>query len=118
MLVPEGARGSGRFLLTWRTAEEEQEIASGKFSLTILRHLVDRMIVSDAEVDLASTRELPYSLPDAPKDAVPMAIVDVEHTFWETFRGGGKGFMAHGSSGGGTLRLAQAPAQSGPPRER
>jgi pimeloyl-ACP methyl ester carboxylesterase len=114
VLVPEGARGSGRFLLTWRTAEEEQE----KFSLTILRRMIDRMVVSDAEVDLASTRELPYSLPAAPKDAVPIAIVDVEHTFWATFQGGGKGFMAHGNSGGGTLQLAQAPAQSGPPRER
>jgi len=118
VLVPEGARGSGRFVLTWRTVDEEREVAGGGPSLTIIRRMLDRMTVSDADIDLTSTRRLPYALPNAPKDAVPVAIVDVDHTFWETFQGGGKGYTASGVSGGGALRLAQAPATPGPRPER
>jgi pimeloyl-ACP methyl ester carboxylesterase len=118
VVVPDDARGTGRFLLTWRTAEEEREVAGGGLSLAVIRRMLDRMTVSAADVDLAVTRRIPYALPNAPRDAVPIAIVDVEHTFWATFQGGGRGYMATGASGGGALRLVRAKANPEPRPER
>src|SRR5262249_44128081 len=64
------------------------------------------------------TPRIPYRLAAAPSDAVPVAIFDVGHTFWETFQGGGKGFVANGAPGGGPMKLAPNPVDTGPRRER
>ena len=98
----DGARGTGRLAMTWRTPEEEREGTT----LRTLRLMIDRMSTSAADIDLEKTPRIPYELPTAPHDAVPLAIFDVGHTFWATFQGGGKGFTASGPSGGGPIRLA------------
>ncbi|MEZ4257511.1 MAG: hypothetical protein R3B36_00505 [Polyangiaceae bacterium] len=84
-------------------------MASGNLTLRTIRHMLDRMRVSAADIDLGKTARIPYHLPTAPSDAVPVAIFDVDHTFWETFLGGGKGFVASGAPGGGPIRLARNP---------
>ena len=92
-------------------------MASGNLTLTTIRRMLDRMIVSAADVDLGKTPHIPYNLPAAPSDAVPVATFDVGHTFWETFQGGGKGFVASGAPGGGPIRLAGNSAHAEPRRE-
>jgi pimeloyl-ACP methyl ester carboxylesterase len=111
--APDGAQTTGRLAITWRTHDEE-----GKITLATIRHMIDRMIVGGAEIDLGKTPRIPYELPDAPSDAVPVAIFDVGHTFWETFQGGGKGFVASGAPGGGPMKLAPNPVDTRPRRER
>ena len=118
VIAPDGARATGRLTITWRTHDEEREVASGNLTLRTIRHMLDRMRVSAADIDLGKTARIPYHLPTAPSDAVPVAIFDVEHTFWETFQGGGKGFVASGAPGGGPMRLARNPTRAGPRRER
>jgi pimeloyl-ACP methyl ester carboxylesterase len=117
VIAPEGAHATGRLAITWRTRDEEREVAAGNFSLAIIRHMLDRMTVSAADIDLGKTPRIPYDLPAAPSDAVPVAFFDVGHTFWETFQGGGKGFVAS-APGGGPMKLAPNPVDPGPRRER
>jgi hypothetical protein len=117
VIAPDGARATGRLTITWRTHDEEREVASGNLTLTTIRRMLDRMIVSAADVDLGKTPHIPYNLPAAPSDAVPVATFDVGHTFWETFQGGGKGFVASGAPGGGPIRLAGNSAHAEPRRE-
>lgn len=118
VIAPDGGRGTGRLALTWCTRDEEREVARRSFTLAMIRKMLERMTVSAADIDLGETPRVPYSFPDAPSDAVPVAIFDVDHTFWETFQGGGKGFVATGAAGGGPMTLAPNPAPAGPARER
>jgi len=118
VVAPEGARAVGRLVLTWRSQEEEREVAGGNLTLALLRRMIDRMTVSAADVDLGKTPRVAYALPRAPADAVPVAFFDVDHTFWETFQGGGKGLVGSGAPGGGPLKLAPNPVHPGPQRER
>lgn len=111
VIAPADASGVGRLVLTWRLATEEQ-------SLTTLRHMIDRMKVSDADIDIAKSPRQPYDMPDAPGDAVPLAYFDREHTFWATLMGGGKGYVATGTAGGGALNLAPNPAREDAGKER
>ena len=90
--APDGAQVTGHLAITWRTHDEE-----GQLSLATIRHMIDRMTVSGADTDLGKTPRIPYELPDAPSDASPFAIFDVDHTFWQTFQGRGKGFVASGA---------------------
>ncbi len=118
VIAPDGAQATGRLLLTWRTADEDREAARGHLTLAMIRRMIDRMNVSAADVDLGKTPRVLYDLPSAPTDAVPVAIFDVDHTFWATFQGRGKGFVATGAPGGGPLKLAPNPVAPDPPRER
>lgn len=118
VVAPDGSQAVGRLLLTWRTPDEERVVASGHPTLTIIRHMLDRMSVSPTDLDLGKTPRVSYDLPTAPSDAVPVAIFDVEHTFWATLEGGGKGLVASGTSGGGSLKLAPNPVRSGSQHER
>jgi hypothetical protein len=118
VIAPDGATAKGRLTLTWRTRDEQDAAANGNLTLTTIRHMLDRMTVSDADVDLASTPRIPYELAAAPSDAVPIAMFDVDHTFWQTFQGGGKGFVATGAPGGGPLKLAPNPIDTRPHHER
>ncbi|MBX3226550.1 MAG: hypothetical protein KIT84_32185 [Labilithrix sp.] len=118
VLAPAGSSAKGRLVLTWRTQDEEREFASGDLTLATIRRMIDRMTVSAADVDLAKTPRVAYELPRAPADAVAVAILDVGHTFWATFQGGGKGLVASSAAGGGPLTLAPNPAAPSPPKER
>ncbi len=118
VIAPDGAQATGCLAITWRTHDEEREVAGGRLTHTIMRHMLDRMTTSAADIDLGKTPRVPYALPAAPSDAVPVAIFDVGHTFWETFRGGGKGFVASGTPGGGPMRLAPNPVDPPPRPER
>src|SRR5262249_52892964 len=101
-----------RLAITWRTRDESE------MTLATIRHMLDRMTVSGADIDLGKTPRIPYELPDAPSDAVPFAIFDVGHTFWQTFQGRAKGFVASGAPGGGPMKLAANPVDTRPQRER
>jgi S-formylglutathione hydrolase FrmB len=128
--VPTGLRGdviapadvkdvtTGRLVMTWRTQDEEREVAGGNLTLKLIRRMLDRMTVNSVDSDLGKAQRIPYDLPSAPTDAVPVAFFDIEHTFWETFQGAGKGFSGTGAAGGGPLQLARHPAPQGPRRER
>jgi pimeloyl-ACP methyl ester carboxylesterase len=118
VIAPDGAQATGRLAIAWRTRDEEREVARGNVSLAMIRQMLDRMTVSTADIDLGRTPRVAYHLPTAPSDAVPVAIFDVGHTFWETFQGGGKGFVASGAPGGGPIKLAPNPVHAGPRRER
>lgn len=118
VLIPDDAVGTGRLAMSWRTTEEEREIAADGMSLTMIRRMLERFVVDAADVDLAATKRVPYALPLAPKDAVPVAVLDREHTFWDSFLGGGKGLVGTGAAGGGAVRVAQNPVDTRPRKER
>lgn len=108
IVAPAGSTARGRLVVGWRTAEEQREVAAGRFSLAIARKMMERWTAED-EVDLAKTPHLHYWIDDAPKDATPIAVLDVDHTFWATVFGGGKGLVGDGRPGGGPIRLAANP---------
>lgn len=118
VLIPDDAAGTGRLAMSWRTADEEREIAADGMSLTMIRRMLERFVVAAADVDLAVTKRVPYALPLAPRDAVPVAVLDREHTFWDSFLGGGKGLVGTGAAGGGAVRVAKNPVDTRPRKER
>lgn len=118
VIVPAGASGRGRLAAAWRTPSEEREVAADGLSLTMIRRMLERFVVGSADIDWATTKSVPYALPAAPKDAVPVAVLDVEHTFWDTFLGGGKGMVGTGASGGGAVKAAANAVDTRPRTER
>lgn len=113
VIAPDGVTGTGRLALTWWTAAEAQQ----GLSTATMRTMLERMTVSPTDADLEKTPRIPYALPGAPADAVPVAVFDVEHTFWATLAGHGKGMFGKGVPGGGPLHLI-ANETRGPPKER
>lgn len=118
VIVPAGASGRGRVALAWRTAEEQREVAADGLSLTMIRRMLERFVVGTGDVDWATVKRLPYALPNAPSDAVPVVVLDAGHTFWDTFLGGGKGMVGTGEAGGGEVRVAANVVDERPRKER
>lgn len=110
--APPNATGKGRLALTWLDAHEGASFAKGDVTLTIIKHMIDHMTVSPDDIDLAITPHIPYAIPTAPNDAIPIAIFDLEHTFWETFEGRGKGLVGAGMIGGGPISIAANPPRA------
>lgn len=108
-MTREGAESrKGRLVLGWRTVEEQRAVDAGIFDMKTARAMMDRW-TPGAEVDLATTPRVPYTIEGAPVDAVPVVVLDVEHTFWLTVFGRGKGLIGHGPSGGGTVPIQPNP---------
>lgn len=106
--APPTVSSKGRLVLGWRTAEEQREVDAGIFSMKTARAMMDRWTPGE-EVDLAKTPRVPYTIAGVPVDAVPVVVLDVDHTFWLTVFGRGKGLVGHGPSGGGTVAIQPNP---------
>ncbi len=113
LVVPAGSSPRGRLVLGWRTAAEQAELASGKFSLSVVRRTLERLEVR-GDVDFSGKPRIHYRIEGAPEGAVPTAILDVDQTFFETFLGRGKGLTGTGTGvkGGGDIALAPNPPPS------
>lgn len=98
----------GRLVLAWRTAEEQKLVESGDFSMRLARDMIDRYTPGD-DVDFAKTPMVRYRIENAPAGALPMIVLDVDHTFWPTVFGQGKGLQGTGTSGGGAVVLRPNP---------
>jgi S-formylglutathione hydrolase FrmB len=111
VVVPAGVAPKGRLVLGWRTKAEQAELDAGQFSLALIRRLIERL-EPGAEVDFAKTPRVHYRIEGAPADATPAVVLDVDHTFWPTFLGGGHGLSGSGASGGGEVKLAPNPPRT------
>lgn len=110
------AAPKGRLVVGWYTPEEQQQVARGDFSMKLARDMIDRYTPGD-EVDFAKTPTVKYRVEHAPANAHPVIILDVDHTFWMTVFGQGKGLRGTGPSGGGAVAIAPNPPR-GPDVER
>ena len=107
----------GRLVVGWRTAEEQREVEAGELTLALVRRMIERWEPGD-DVDFAKTQRVRVPLPaGAPPGAVPVAILDVDHTFWATWTGGGRGLVGDGRDRSGVVRLAANPSAA-PRKER
>lgn len=104
IVAPAGTAPKGRLVLGWRTSDEQAEADAGNTTLASIRKLIERFRVGE-EVDFAKTPRVHYRIEGAPPGASAAVVVDVGHTFWLTFLGGGEGLTA---SGRGEVKLAAA----------
>lgn len=95
----------GRLAVAWLTADEAKAWRDGDVGGDLFRALIERFRVGPP-VDLAAAPS--YTI-EAPPNAAPLVVVDVDATFWETLFGGGHGFVGLGSAGGGDVELKAAP---------
>ncbi len=113
-----GGTPKGRLVIGWRTKDEQKIIDGGGFSMRAERDLISRWRVAE-EIDFAKTAHTSYRIEGAPRDATPVVVLDVEHTFWATVFGQGigqgigqgKGFRGSASSGGGPVVLRANPVR-------
>jgi pimeloyl-ACP methyl ester carboxylesterase len=100
----------GRLVIGWRTAEEQKEIDAGNFSMKTARNMMERYTAGE-EVDFSKTKRVRYKVTaeEAPADGAAVAVLDVDHTFWPTVFGKGKGLQGSTKAGtkGGEIALAR-----------
>src|SRR6185369_1729441 len=94
--VKDAAAPRGRLVFGWRAASEKGQ--------GDLRRLMDTFAPGET-VDFARTPTVRYAI-EAPIDAAPFVVLDVDHTFWPTMAGRGRGYVGSGKSGGGGIELA------------
>jgi S-formylglutathione hydrolase FrmB len=103
VLGPHAAPARGTLVLGWLAPAEAEAFHAGKVDFVLLRRLIERLRAA-GEVDFASTPRVPYRI-EAPADAVPLVVLDVDHAFWSTFEHGAPGLVGFGSKGGGEVAL-------------
>jgi S-formylglutathione hydrolase FrmB len=107
----------GRLVLGWRTAEEQKEIEAGNFSMKTARNMMERYTAGE-EVDFSKTKRVRYKLnaDEVPADGAAVVVLDVDHSFWATVFGKGKGLQGGSKAGakGGEIALSR-PSFSPPP---
>lgn len=104
----------GRLVVMWRTPEEQAAVARGQLEMSVVRAMLERSEPKD-DVDFARTKRVHVTIGGAPANAVPIAVLDIDHTFWETFLGGGHGLMGTAAPGAKEIRLAPNPKRPPPP---
>lgn len=98
----------GRLVVGWRTPEEEKQVEKGDVSMQLFKDMISRYVPGD-DVDFAKTPKVAYRIDGAPAGAHPIIVLDVDHTFWATAFGAGKGLVGSGPSGGGAVVLKPNP---------
>jgi enterochelin esterase-like enzyme len=96
----------GTLVVGWLTTEEAAARREGRPDLAGFRRLMERLQVV-GPVDLARTPRVAYRV-EAPRDAHPFVVLDVERSFWATLFGGGHGLVGIGPRGGDEVALAGA----------
>jgi S-formylglutathione hydrolase FrmB len=102
-LAPGTIPRAGTLVVGWLTPAEAAERKSGHQDIGAFRRLIERFRVV-GPVDFARTPRAPFRI-DAPADAHPLVVVDVDHTFWSTMFGRGAGLIGLGDKGGGPVVL-------------
>lgn len=100
----------GRLVIGWRTPEEEKQVEKGDVSMQLFKDMISRYVPGD-DVDFAKTPKVAYRVDGAPAGAHPTIVLDVDHTFWATAFGAGKGLVGSGPSGGGAVVLKPNPSR-------
>src|SRR5262245_38233391 len=73
---PGSAPKRGTLVVGWLDPAEEEARAAGRMDLRMIRRLVERLRLA-GEVDFGLTPRVPYRI-EAPADAVPLAVLDVD----------------------------------------
>lgn len=107
----------GRLVIGWRTAEEQKEIDGGSFSMRTARNMMERYTAGE-EVDFSKTKRVRYKITaeEAPADGVVAVVLDVDHTFWPTVFGRGRGLQGSSKAGAKGGEIALSRPQSSAPR--
>ncbi|MBS2012396.1 MAG: hypothetical protein JST00_05900 [Deltaproteobacteria bacterium] len=109
VLAAEG-KPKGRLVVGWTTPREEQLVLTGQASMQLVKDMIGRYTPGD-EVDFAKVDRVKVRIDGAPPGAHPIVLLDVDHTFWPTVFGAGKGLVGRGPSGGGDVALRPNPVR-------
>lgn len=101
-----GASARGTLVTTWLSPAEADQFRRGSVEGRTFRELVARFEVR-GDVSVGPGARVPYRIA-APQGSVALAVLDVDHTFWETLFGGGRGFVGLSEGAGGAI-VARGP---------
>jgi S-formylglutathione hydrolase FrmB len=106
----------GVLVASWRTPAEQAEVDAGRMDMIHVRAMLERS-EPQGEIDFASRPRVHVRVANAPAGAIAVALLDVDHTFWETLVGGGHGLVGSGKANT-ELRLVANPSRPPPNAER
>ena len=107
-LAPNTAPAKGRLVIAWRSPAQDAEERAGKGTMGTARAMLERWAPGEV-TDFAITPRVHYRLDGAPPDAVPVVMLDIDHSFMATMFGGGQGLIGVAEPGKHDVMIAPNP---------